>query len=348
MDQKTTQSYWIVSALYFVLLVGCGIFSLYGLLVENPSATSIALVPFTILGFVITAALLPIANTVLKQRHQQETTNRETAEKMTEMLEQIHEHTMLSDSAKRIAYRREERQMLRRAIEEDIELEDWDAATALVSHMSERFGYLEEAEEFRRHIDKRRADVMHRRLRDSIEHCEALTAAREWTAAYAESARIKRMFPDAPQGHDLDLQVRRAWRDHKETLEQQFLDAAGQSDAEQALEHLKELDAYLSPREAEPYKEIARGVIGQARDNLGIQFKLAIRGQEWAHAVRVGERIIDEFPNTLMAREVRERIGVLRVRAAEADGQHLQTPQPVVHSPAAAAATEAISDAAAE
>ena len=79
------------------------------------------------------------------------------------------------------------------------------------------------------------------------------------------------------------------------------------------------MDAYLSPREAQPYKEIARGVIGKARDNLGIQFKLAVRDQDWEKAIQVGERIMEAFPNSLMAREVRERIGVLRVRAAEVD-----------------------------
>ena len=165
MDQESKQSYWVISTLYFILLGGCAIMTLYGLLAEFPHPTLSALIPFALLGFILTAALLPIVHSLTAQRQQQEATLREATERLTELVTQIHEHTLLSDSAKRIAYRREERQMLRRAIEEDIAVEDWDAATVLVNHMSDRFGYIEEAEEFRRHIDARRADVMHRHQR---------------------------------------------------------------------------------------------------------------------------------------------------------------------------------------
>ena len=80
---------------------------------------------------------------------------------------------------------------------------------------------------------------------------------------------------------------------------------------------LKELDKYLSETEAAPYTEVARGVIGKKKENLGVQFKLAVHDHDWIGAVRVGEQIIREFPNTRMADEVRSMIDLLRNRASE-------------------------------
>ena len=47
-----------------------------------------------------------------------------------------------------------------------------------------------------------------------------------------------------------------------------------------------------------------------------MQFKLAVSDKEWTQAVRIGEQIIREFPNTKMADEVRSRLDLLRERAA--------------------------------
>ena len=44
----------------------------------------------------------------------------------------------LSEGAKRVLHRREERELLRRAIEQDIQAEDWDAAMVLVKELAER------------------------------------------------------------------------------------------------------------------------------------------------------------------------------------------------------------------
>ena len=84
-----------------------------------------------------------------------------------------------------------------------------------------------------------------------------------------------------------------------------------------AMGMLKELDQYLSPDEAGPLQEVARGVIGKSRDNLGVRFKLMVQDHQWGSAVEVGEQIIAEFPNTKMAQEVRQLVPVLRERAAK-------------------------------
>ena len=86
---------------------------------------------------------------------------------------------------------------------------------------------------------------------------------------------------------------------------------------DKAMELLKELDKYLTAQEAEPYVEVARGVIGKKKENLGVRFKLAVQDRDWIRALTIGENIIREFPNSLFANEVRGMLDLLRERAAQ-------------------------------
>ena len=85
---------------------------------------------------------------------------------------------------------------------------------------------------------------------------------------------------------------------------------------EDAMEMIQEMDHLLSEAESEQFMEVARGVIGKAKENLGVEFKLAIQDRAWDRASIVGQRIIDEFPNSRMAGEVRDHIDTIRERAS--------------------------------
>ena len=80
--------------------------------------------------------------------------------------------------------------------------------------------------------------------------------------------------------------------------------------------HHRETHGEGAEAEAEPYREVAKGVIGQARENLGVQFKLAVQDRQWHIAAAVGDRIIKEFPNSRMAQEIREVIDGIREQAS--------------------------------
>jgi outer membrane protein assembly factor BamD (BamD/ComL family) len=60
-----------------------------------------------------------------------------------------------------------------------------------------------------------------------------------------------------------------------------------------------------------------RSVFKDKLNNLRAQFSLAVHDQNWAEATRLGETIIRDFPNTQMAKEVREKMDALRQRAAQ-------------------------------
>lgn len=231
-------------------------------------------------------------------------------------LQIISDRMLLSDTAKRIAYRQEDVNALREAIRDDIIKKDFDAAMVLVQEMSQTFGYREEAEEFREQIVTARSTVIDARITVLLQRLDQIIAAHDFPQAMSDALKIKRIYPDSERVANLDEHVAKAQEDYKHLLERDFLAAAQKDDVDGAIELLKQLDNYLSEREGEPFREVARGVIGKKRDNLGVQFKMAVHDKEWVKSIRVGEQIIRDFPNTRMAEEVRERIDLLRERAA--------------------------------
>ncbi len=148
---------------------------------------------------------------------------------------------------------------------------------------------------------------------------DGLLGHRQWRAAREVADRLRRAQPDAELEADIERRFLAARARHKAELEASFLEGVDRGDTEGAMRLLRELDHYLTAEEAERYRELAGGVIKQHRENLGVQFKLAVNDHRWAEAVRIGETIVGEFPNTKMAVEVRSMIDLLR-RRSEGDG----------------------------
>lgn len=236
-------------------------------------------------------------------------------EELAEAIRVLTDHASLSGDARRVLNRRAEKELLCRAIQEDIKAEDWDAAMVLCRELAERFGYRIEAEEFRAKIESHRGEAQERRVQDAIARLDGLIIQRRWDVALRESGRIQRSFPESHRVETLRQRVEQARAVYKADLERRFLDAAQAQQVEEAMEMLKELDSYLTEHEAEPFREVARGVIGKARENLGAQFKVAVRDKQWPKAAVLGRRIVNEFPNTRMATEVREMLDGILTRA---------------------------------
>jgi len=231
-------------------------------------------------------------------------------------VERLHEHQALSDDARRVLNRSRERDLLVGAIEEDITSEDWDAAVVLCNELANRFGYREDAEQFRLRVEQARAQTRDRNVAAAIAALDGLIVQRRWDHGVAHAESIQRLYPDSSRAAGLRQRVENARDRYKTDLERRFLHAAQGENPDEAMSLLKELDAYLTEGEAEPFRELARGVIGKARENLGASFKLAVRDHRWRDAASFGERIIAEFPNSRMAEEVRSMIGGVRERAA--------------------------------
>lgn len=240
--------------------------------------------------------------------------------KLRAAVDRLREYQSLSDDARRVLNRARERDLLVRAIEEDIAGEDWDAAVVLCNELADRFGYREDAEQFRQRVEDARSQTRDRNVAAAIAALDGLIVQRRWDHAHAQAASIQRLYPDSPRIAGLRQRVENARDRYKTDLERRFLHAAQGENPDEAMHLLKELDAYLTEAEAEPFRELARGVIGKARENLGASFKLAVRDHRWRDAASYGERIIAEFPNSRMADEVRSMIGGVRERAAQVAG----------------------------
>lgn len=288
---------------------------------ENPVAdtaiTYLVFAPATLLALLGTAAL--VAGAVRWAVYGRDGASAPAAQgdaRMLTLLEQINQRLLLSDTAKRIAYRQQDLAALRRTIESDIANGNFDAAMVLVSELAQTYGYREEAESFRERIAASRAAEQEAKISEQIARLDETLSRNEFERASREAAKIQRLYPESERVRDLQRRVAAAREKYKQQLEREFLEAAERDDVDRALDLLKVLDKYLTEAEAEPLRETARGVIGKKRDNFGVQFKMAVHDREWLAAVRVGEQIIRDFPNSRMAEEVRGMIDVLRERAA--------------------------------
>ena len=81
------------------------------------------------------------------------------------------------------------------------------------------------------------------------------------------------------------------------------------------MEVLRRLDMYLTPEEgqqlAETAKEVFRGRLKRLKD----QFTQAMHQHDFLEALRLGEVIKNEFPNSKLAQEVRDHQPKLREAA---------------------------------
>lgn len=276
-------------------------------------------------SLVVALAAWPIALTVQQSRRdaireldRQVAPVHERLEQFSVMLNLISEQQLISERAKGVAFREKEREALRQAIQDDIIKGDYEAALALVDEMQESFGYKQEADRFRAEIQNKRMEVQRRLIGEAAIAIDRCCRAEQWQQALREAERLRSMFPDDEQVARLPLEIDARRQSHKRQLLESWNDAVARRDVDGSIEILKRLDLYLTPSEAEGMQETARSVFREKLNNLRTQFGVAVQDHNWAEAVRIGDIIMRDFPNTQMAKEVRENIDSLRQRAGVA------------------------------
>ncbi len=238
-------------------------------------------------------------------------------ERQVDLLDKLSERSLLSDQAKRIAFRQKDRGALREAIIEDIRLEQYDEALAMVNDMGELYGQHEDAEQFRQEIleaqQKKRATM----IDEAVKKIDDICTQRQWALAKQEAARLQRMYPEYPGISELDQRVELARERYKVDLISEFKEAHERQDTQRAKELLQIMDSYLSPEEAQPYLDMARDVLQSAKENLGVRFKMAVQDRDWISALSVGEQMMREYPTSTFANEVRGMLDMLKTKAEE-------------------------------
>ena len=227
-------------------------------------------------------------------------------------LMQINHSTRISDAAKAIAFREEDRRSLREAVFERLKQKDFDGAYEIVDEIENHSEYRLLAEQLRRQVDDYRNATEDERVDQGIAEVERLFDACQWVKASLQIESLIRTHPHSEKMKALRMELIERKEERKRILLAAWDDAVTRQETDRSLAILRELDMYLTPNEALALQEAAKDVFRTKLHNLGVQFTMAISDKQWASALDIGQQIIRDFPNSRMCGEIREKLHVLR------------------------------------
>lgn len=307
---------YLVAAVLSLGLIGLGGWLAYDQRVWSVLAAGGVALVATLLSYPLAAGLAQTARSRERLAREMMEPVYERFQQLAVQLNEISEQQLISERAKQVAYRDKDVDALRRTIQEDIRRREWDPALALVDAMETNFGYRAEAETLRQEITARRSEAFRRSLNETVAVIDRFASMEQWGAAFREAERLAAIYPENEQVRNLPVEIEARRAAFKKRLVDEWYAAVNRKDVDGAIELLRKLDLYLTPAEGEALQETARHLFKEKISLLRTQFTLAVQEQNWAEAVAVGETIMRDFPNTQMAREVRDVIDGLRQRAA--------------------------------
>lgn len=321
-SEPTVSISWIYLIVSFAALAIFGV-GLYLVLVSPHDWTLLAA---GCLSLVAVGVTWPIAQAVVAaQSAQREGRQRagqmqQRMDQMAALMGRISESQLLSDRAKSVAFRDKDREAIRRAINEELAQGEWEAAYALADQFEKAFGSKNEADRFRAEINEKRTEGVKQQIAEAMVVIERHTKSEQWTAAVREAEKLMARYPDNPQARHLPTEIENRRQSFKKQLLHSWHEAVARHDVDGSIEILRQLDPYLTPAEAEAMQDTARGVFREKLSNLGADFTKAVLERRWAEAIKLGDQIQAEFPNSRIAHEVRDKMGTLRQRAGEPAG----------------------------
>jgi len=236
-------------------------------------------------------------------------------EKNREMLGLINQNTRLSDPAKAIASRDVDKQTLREVVFDKLQQQDFDATNEVIDEIAKSTVYKDLADQLRIEAERYRGATKQERVNQVIAHIEDLLVGYQWTSASEQIEKLIQAEPDSEKAKAMRQRLLDKKAERKRILLNAWDDAVKRQATDRSLEILKELDQYLTPNEGLALQEAARDVFRNKLHNLGVQFSLAVSEKHWAKAFDTGRQIMQDFPNSRMAEEIRERLEILKQKA---------------------------------
>ncbi|MHC4508576.1 MAG: hypothetical protein ACYTAO_06385 [Planctomycetota bacterium] len=233
-------------------------------------------------------------------------------ESISTELTHINHSTRVSETAKAIAFRDEDRQSLREAVFDKLQQQDFDAANEIIDEITRRPEYKELAEQLRVQARRYHDATDQERMTQVIAHIERLLDTCQWAKASAHIEGLIKAHPDDERAKAMRQILLDKKRQRKRVLLAAWDDAVKSQETDRSLDILKELDFYLSPNEGLALQEAARDAFRTKLHNLGVQFAIAVTEKQWVGALEVGQQIIKDFPNSKMSGEIRDKLDVLR------------------------------------
>lgn len=241
----------------------------------------------------------------------------ERMEQFSVMLNLISEQQLISERAKAIAFRDKDHEAMIRAMREELARGQYDAALLLVNEMETAMGYKQEADQLRDEIAQMRDNTTRRSIADAIASIDRQCSAEKWDEAIAAADALARQYPSHDMTADLPHQIRARRESIKQQLLQRWRDAVARKDIDASVEALRSLDIYVTSDEVAELKDGALEIFKARIEQLREQFKRSVQERRWNEAISAGENIIQEFPTSKLAQEVREMMPMLHDRAAE-------------------------------
>jgi hypothetical protein len=230
---------------------------------------------------------------------------------MTQVTQAVH----LSDAAKEIVFQQTEQMQLGEAALSKLHQHDFDAAAAMIAAMERSPRYSELGSRLRKMAEKYRAATEEGRIQQIIAHVEQLMDQAFWSQAALQIENLIKIFPYSDKAKTMSSRLHERKDMRKGELLCEWDKAVLSKDTDRSLDILKELDLYLTPSEALALQESASTVFRTKLHNLGVQFTMAVTERKWSDAFETGRRIVQDFPNSRMAVEIRSRLDILRDHA---------------------------------
>lgn len=242
----------------------------------------------------------------------------ERLEQFSVMLNMISEQQLISERAKAIAFRDKDHEAMLRAMREELSRGQYDAALLLVNEMEAAMGYKQEAEQLRNEIAQMREGTTRHAIADAVAQIDRQCSAEKWDEAIAAADQLADRYP----GHDMTVDLPRQIRARRESIKQQLLqrwkDAVERKDIDASVEVLRSLDIYVTASEVAQLKDGALEIFKARIESLREQFKAGVQEHRWNDAITAGQSIVEEFPTSKLAQEVRDIMPSLHEKVAEA------------------------------
>jgi len=237
-------------------------------------------------------------------------------EKIRAALTQVNQNTRLSESAKSIAFRDADKQILREAVFDKLQQQEFDTTNEIIDEIAHSAGYRELAKQLRAEAERYRSATVAER-----ENQVKLLENHLWTKASSLIERLITAYPESEKAKAMRQKLfdKKSYR--KKILLTAWDDAIKRQDTDRSLEILHELDLYLTSNEGLALQEAARDVFRTKLHNLGVQFSFAVSERQWDKALDIGRQIVQDFPNSKMAQEIREKMEILKRRVDQQQPQ---------------------------
>jgi hypothetical protein len=245
-----------------------------------------------------------------------------TIEKMDQILESLGRHQTLllkisqavrvSDRAKEIIFRDSEQIELGEAVLSKVHQHDFEAAEAMLNEMAKEPRYRELEARLRQMAAKYRKATEEGRINQIISHINELMDRHLWAQAAAQIENLLTLFSFSEKARQMPAKLQEKKNEYKRKLLAEWDKAVKNKETDRSLEILKELDAYLTPAEALALQESASTVFKTKLHNLGVEFQMAVTEKNWEAALQAGRKIVNQFPNSRMAAEIRSKMDVLQ------------------------------------